>query len=84
MHGLPIIARDLPVFREVAAWHAFYFEGESADSLPSALRTWLDLHSHGLAPSSEGLKWLTWGESARQLMEVVMGGRIYREWVPTR
>jgi glycosyltransferase involved in cell wall biosynthesis len=80
MHGLPIIARDLPVFREVAAEHAFYFEGESGDSLASAIRTWLDLHSRGLTPSSEGLNWLTWEESAEQLMEVVMGNRIYREW----
>jgi len=82
-HQLPIIARDLPVFREVAAEHAFYFEGESADSLASALRTWFDLHSRGLAPSSAGLKWLTWQESVQQLMEVVMGLRVYREWSPT-
>ena len=80
---LPIIARDIPVFREVAAEHAYYFDGDSPYSLASALRSWLDLHSYGLAPSSEGLEWLTWKESAQQLMEVVMGRRIYREWLPT-
>jgi glycosyltransferase involved in cell wall biosynthesis len=26
-HGLPIIARDIPVFREVAGEHAYYFRG---------------------------------------------------------
>ena len=30
---LPIIARDIPVFREVAGDHAFYFRG----SIPEAL-----------------------------------------------
>jgi glycosyltransferase involved in cell wall biosynthesis len=83
-HKVPIIARDIPVFREVATEHAYYFQGDSADSLASALRTWLDLHSRGLAPSSNGLKWLTWQESAHQLMEVVLGGRVYREWLPAR
>jgi glycosyltransferase involved in cell wall biosynthesis len=81
-HKIPIIARDLPVFREVAAEYAYYFKGDSADSLASALRTWLDLHSRGLAPPPDGLKWLTWQESVHQLMETVLGGQAYREWLP--
>jgi len=32
-HQLPIIARDIPVFREVAGDYAFYFSGENADDL---------------------------------------------------
>ena len=39
-HGLPIIARDIPVFREVAGAHAFYFEGDS-DVLAEAIKQWL-------------------------------------------
>ena len=31
-YGLPIIARDIPVFREVAGEHAYYFHGETARS----------------------------------------------------
>jgi glycosyltransferase involved in cell wall biosynthesis len=42
-HGLPIIARDIPIFREVAGEHAFYFDGANAASLANALRTWLTL-----------------------------------------
>ena len=83
-HRVAIIARDIPVFREVAGEHAFYFKGESADSLASSLREWFDLHSRGLAPSPEGLKWLSWKESAQQLMEVALGPRIYRTWLPSR
>lgn len=42
-HGLPIIARDIPVFREVAGEHAYYFGGEDAQTLADALRVWLSL-----------------------------------------
>ena len=31
-HGLPIIARDLPVFMEVAGEHAFYFSGMAPET----------------------------------------------------
>ena len=82
MNGLPIIARDLPIFREVAGEHAFYFEGRSAESLASALHTWLDLNSRGLAPPSKGIIRLTWQQSASQLLEVVTGSRKYQEWSP--
>ena len=42
-YGLPIIARDIPVFREVAGEHAYYFRGEDPEDLADALRTWLSL-----------------------------------------
>jgi glycosyltransferase involved in cell wall biosynthesis len=79
---LPIIARDLPVFREVAGDHAYYFDGTTGDSLADTIRKWLDLHSRGQAPSSQGLEWLSWKESAGQLMGCIIGQRSYREWHP--
>ncbi len=81
-HGLPIVARDLPVFREVAGEHAYYFRGDTAKSLKEAVRSWLDLYAQGNAPSSRGIKWLTWEESAQQLMECITGGKFYQEWRP--
>jgi glycosyltransferase involved in cell wall biosynthesis len=71
-HRLPIIARDLPVFREVAGEHAYYFTGTSPRALADAVLDWLALNVEGKAPSSEGLPWLTWAGSTRQLMEVVL------------
>jgi glycosyltransferase involved in cell wall biosynthesis len=70
-HGLPIIARDLPVFREVAGGHAFYFSGMAATDLAQAIRTWLDLFSTGSHPKSETMPWLTWKESTQQLLEAL-------------
>jgi hypothetical protein len=83
-NGLPIVARDLPVFREVAGEHAYYFSGTSADDLAGALKAWLELHHEALHPRSEGLPLLTWAESADQLLDVVIGGRWNATWVGPR
>jgi glycosyltransferase involved in cell wall biosynthesis len=74
-HGLPIIARDIPVFREVAGDCAYYFKGTEPASLASALRAWLDL-GHAV-PASTGIPWLTWQESSQQLLDVVLRERWY-------
>jgi len=79
-HRLPIIARDLPVFREVAGEHAFYFIGNTADDLAAAISAWLSLRESGEAPSSEQMPWLTWAQSTAQLMDVIQNGRWYAHW----
>lgn len=71
-HKLPIIARDIPVFREVAGKNAFYFDGLSPDDLAHTIEKWLELYNKGKAPSSEGIKWLTWKESAMYLLQEVL------------
>lgn len=71
-HGLPIIARDLPVLREVAGEHAFYFGGHHADDLANAVRHWTALHESGKHPRSDDMPWLTWKESADQLLNIVL------------
>jgi glycosyltransferase involved in cell wall biosynthesis len=76
-HQLPIIARGLPVFKEVSGEHAFYFDGLKADDLAQAMRVWLDLYHAGQAPASKDMPWLTWEQSAQQLKAVIWG----REWV---
>ena len=77
-YGIPIIARDLPVFREVASDHAYYFRGRDEESLAHALREWLAL---GKAISiSNGLRWHTWQESTCELLDVVVRERWYLSW----
>lgn len=77
-HGLPIIARDLPVFREVSGEHAFYFSGNHPDDLARALQQWLQLFTQGQAPASLGMPWLSWNDSAAQLLDAVLGPNCYR------
>lgn len=78
-HGLPIIARDLPVFREVAGEHAFYFNGFAPGDLASAVRTWLALRERGAAPMSDAMPWLTWEQSTAQLLAVVLNEHWYMQ-----
>lgn len=66
-HNKPIIARDIPVFREVAGERAFYFSSLEPESLSSTIISWLQLHKLGLHTKSEGMKYLSWHESAFQL-----------------
>jgi glycosyltransferase involved in cell wall biosynthesis len=77
-HGIPIVARSLPVFREVAGEHAYYFEGLEARDLADALAAWLPLWRAGQAPASGGMSWLTWDQSARQVVDALVGGHWYR------
>lgn len=77
-HRLPVIARDLPVFREVSGEHAFYFRGASAESLADAIKQWLALAHQGSAPQSDAMPWLSWADSAKQLSRTVLENHWYR------
>jgi glycosyltransferase involved in cell wall biosynthesis len=77
-YGIPIIARDLPVFREVASDHAYYFSGRDEAALANALREWLALGD--ATPISTGLRWYTWQESTSELFDVVVRERWYISW----
>lgn len=78
--GVPIIARDLPVFREVAGEHALYFDGDDDTSLAHVVRNWLELAAAGTAPSSKGVQWLTWSQSAEQVKRLLFGEGWYYRW----
>jgi glycosyltransferase involved in cell wall biosynthesis len=65
-HGLPILARDLDVFREVAGNQATYFKGNDPLALADAIRMWLSEMDVRERPPEIG--WLTWAESADQLV----------------
>ncbi len=67
-HGLPIIARDIPVFREVAGDSARYFAGDEHAVLVDAIEAWLALYAAAAHPQSSNLPLLTWAQSARQLL----------------
>ena len=68
-HKLPIIARDIPIFREVAAEHAFYFDTNEPEQLAVAIQNWLELYNSNQHPSSDSMPAMTWKESAAQLLD---------------
>ena len=71
LHRLPILARALPVFREVAGEHAHFFSGDDGAALAGAVREWLALERAGRAPPSAPMRWLTWQQHAQQLLRVL-------------
>ena len=70
--GIPILARDLPVFREVAGEHAFYFEGLAPQDLADAVQQWLTLSQTAQTPVSKNIAILTWAQSAEKLVEKLL------------
>jgi glycosyltransferase involved in cell wall biosynthesis len=82
LHKKPIIARDLPVFREVAGEHAFYFSGLKPEALASAVREWQALEKLGRAPQSDKMPWLTWKQSTKNLLDVMLNGQWHSQWMP--
>lgn len=67
--GLPVIARDLPVFREVMGERACYFTAPGAMDLAGALRDWLAAPHLHAAPAAA--QWLSWEHSAAQLADMI-------------
>lgn len=82
-HGLPILARDLPVFREVAGANASYFHGYDASDLADAVRHWCRLDSQERAPGSSALRWVTWKQSAEMLVGAAVGAGPRIHWLPS-
>lgn len=80
-HKLPIIARDIPVFREVAGAHAYYFNGVEPEAVSEAITVWLTLYACKKHPTPDGMSWLTWKQSTESLIaqlcvnDVVIGER---------
>ncbi|MCQ4322842.1 glycosyltransferase [Stutzerimonas stutzeri] len=67
--GVPILARDIPVFREVAGDHACFFSADSASELEMAISAW---QSGGFKPASGDMPWLTWQQSADNLQRIML------------
>jgi glycosyltransferase involved in cell wall biosynthesis len=72
-YGLDIIARDIPVFRELMDENAFFFDGSSGRDLAETMLNWIELSKSGKAPSSAKIRFLTWSQSADLLKKELLG-----------
>ena len=71
LHGCPILARDLPVFREVAGDSAVYFSGGGAE-MAEVIENWLASIRAGAVPDPKKITPISWGESANQLLALII------------
>lgn len=73
MVGSKVIARDIPVFREIGREGVFYFP-DTNDPLVVAqyIKKWLDLYREGNAPESKRIKMVTWRENCEKLLKILI------------
>lgn len=82
--GKPVIASDIPVFREVTdgAQSARFFEVGSASALSSAVEDFLREKREGKLSAVEDNPWIDWRKSADEIRQVVVGGNWYKLYEP--
>jgi glycosyltransferase involved in cell wall biosynthesis len=70
-HSIPILARDIPVFREVAGDAALYFSADNAEQMSNEILSWARKYSAGDIQESKNMPWLTWRQSADNLFKAL-------------
>ncbi|HHY0351349.1 TPA: glycosyltransferase [Vibrio cholerae] len=70
--NIPLIVRDIPVFREVAGEHAYYFLGNDVSDISNTILYWLTLYEKGEEPKSNEMPWLSWKQSANNLINIIL------------
>ena len=71
-NGIPVIARDIPVFREVAGDAAFYFSDKSKSPISDQILNWLELKKTNSQPKSAEIHYINWQQSAEQLKKALL------------
>jgi glycosyltransferase involved in cell wall biosynthesis len=73
-HGTPVLARDLPVFREIGGSLFDYFDDDAPEPLATRLLSWLD---QARRPTDEAMAALpSWADSAAALMKTLQVTRL--------
>jgi glycosyltransferase involved in cell wall biosynthesis len=70
--GLPIIARDIPVFREIAGPHVTYFNGDDPLDLAESVEAFVQAVGTGQVTDSSLMTIATWAESTSQLVTAIL------------
>jgi glycosyltransferase involved in cell wall biosynthesis len=77
--GLPVLARDIPVFREVAGDQACYFSGTDPHALAATLRDWA---ANGFTPRPRSGSEFTWDNCYQKMCAAIFGNDWYATWQP--
>ena len=71
-HALPIIARDIPIFKEVAGEYVHYFPNVKEPlSLANEITNWLQNYKENKHPHAQPLKITQWKESTEALWTII-------------
>ena len=70
-HKLPIIARDIPVFKEITKDSAFYFNNDlTENTIFTAVKDWLMLYKSNQHPKSENIHFMNWEQHTDKLADI--------------
>ncbi|MHB1581559.1 MAG: glycosyltransferase [Acidithiobacillus sp.] len=83
-HELPILARDIPVFREVAGAYARYFSGLAPTDIACAVRQWLKSHEPDQSPAFDAMRWVSWEESVKTMLAMILEDQWQDRWEPVK
>lgn len=68
-YNLPIIARDIDVFKEVSTNYAYYFKNTlSWEDLATNILDWIELYKTNNYPKSNDMPFLIWEENANKTL----------------
>ena len=79
-YQLPVLARDIPVFREVAGVYARYFSALDGTGLAKEIAAWIKDWQAGKAQPASLMPYNSWADSAAQLKAALFQSLL----VPTR
>ena len=71
-HDLPIFAREIPVFVEVAGTGAFYFKDETPKELAENIIKWINLYSSKKYPTPNKVLISSWEQSVSKLLKILL------------
>jgi len=77
-YGVPVLCRDLPVFREIAGDAASYFNGYEPEALADAVEHWLGTKD---ARRVGQISWKTWREATIEFVSAFTADQPYRRWI---
>jgi glycosyltransferase involved in cell wall biosynthesis len=80
MRGVTVLARDIPVFREVGGQGIVYFSGDTADDLANSIERTLALVHSGQQPDQASIAVNSWAVSAARFLDAAIGKMSYRTW----
>ena len=69
-HGLPLILRDIPVFREIAGENPWYFNSNDHEELARSLRNWIADYTNGKIGPVTKIKTVTWKDTCEELLGI--------------